>query len=413
MDEKITVRGAKPPFCWQYKGNLRAIRKAARQGFITKAQMKNCLLVYLGITEYCSDNHYGAHFGSGSFVSIISSYTGLSRESASKTLTLMNANGFLRYEQVRDEQGHFAGVEIELVTIEEVDTRYDEPKAQHGFVYFIHSAKSELTKIGKSINPVGRFNDLNRMPDVELQFVFAIESEDSFGLESSLHKRFGNVRKEGEWFALSNADLSEIRSEFRILDLDSCAERISAIEQDRTRKRETPFTDNRDAGNTVHGDFDTIEESTNHIEESLNSEEASPNGDEGLQPSNSNGKFSKWRHDAMAAFKELFPQLKDYRFVETKLKKAGVNSMANVIGCFLFGKKGCKILSKDEASQLFNSMKQAGEFAVPPETFDGAMAYYKWRIPAVVDARMRGEKIGFSDPISGEPNGVAEGTESN
>jgi Meiotically up-regulated gene 113 len=74
-----------------------------------------------------------------------------------------------------------------------------------GFVYLMKSGR--YFKIGKS-NAVGRRERelAIQLPDMAAT-VHAISTDDPHGIESYWHRRFESKRKNGEWFALDQADV--------------------------------------------------------------------------------------------------------------------------------------------------------------------------------------------------------------
>ncbi len=66
-----------------------------------------------------------------------------------------------------------------------------------------------LTKIGKSCNPVSRERTLqSEKPTISL---LAISEND---IENFLHEQYANKRVRGEWFALTDKDISNILKYF-------------------------------------------------------------------------------------------------------------------------------------------------------------------------------------------------------
>ena len=82
-----------------------------------------------------------------------------------------------------------------------------------GYVYLVRFGKTDYYKIGHT-------NDIDRRINVEIapkmpeepEIIHTIKTKDRFKLESELHKRYADKRKNGEWFELSQDDIDYIRS---------------------------------------------------------------------------------------------------------------------------------------------------------------------------------------------------------
>jgi len=87
-------------------------------------------------------------------------------------------------------------------------------KPRPGFVYLIHSVKSDLYKIGLSKCPEKRLYTLQLQQGTfsKLIMLHTIQTEDMYGLEQGLHGKFDAKRKHGEWFALDEADIDYVLS---------------------------------------------------------------------------------------------------------------------------------------------------------------------------------------------------------
>ena len=65
-------------------------------------------------------------------------------------------------------------------------------------VYFIESKAAGLIKIGRSVNPVSRFNAIRTMSPDKLVLLGYLPEE--VATENELHKKFAHLRMHGEWF---------------------------------------------------------------------------------------------------------------------------------------------------------------------------------------------------------------------
>jgi hypothetical protein len=87
-------------------------------------------------------------------------------------------------------------------------TRPQRPKLPTRFVYLMRNRRNGFVKIGLSANPSYREGTLQaEEPEVELLFSYPGNQE----IEEGLHLMFSNKRLRGEWFALSKADILEIK----------------------------------------------------------------------------------------------------------------------------------------------------------------------------------------------------------
>jgi hypothetical protein len=80
------------------------------------------------------------------------------------------------------------------------------------FVYVMFDANTCLFKIGRSKTPVFRERTLqSEKPSISLVFYFEGLKE----TERALHKKYKKKQIRGEWFALTNQDIKDLRSEFK------------------------------------------------------------------------------------------------------------------------------------------------------------------------------------------------------
>ena len=86
-----------------------------------------------------------------------------------------------------------------------------------GWVYLIETEVNGVVrhKIGESIDPYGRFEDIQAHSPVKLTLKHVIQSQSRKSLEFLLHKKYNASRiqlgrKKGEWFELSPFEVEEI-----------------------------------------------------------------------------------------------------------------------------------------------------------------------------------------------------------
>ncbi|ORJ52611.1 GIY-YIG nuclease family protein [Mycobacterium simiae] len=78
-----------------------------------------------------------------------------------------------------------------------------------GYVYLVKSGK--FHKIGRSNDHGRRTYEIGlQLPD-KLEVVHTIETDDAIGIERYWHERFRDRRRNGEWFALTKADIAAFK----------------------------------------------------------------------------------------------------------------------------------------------------------------------------------------------------------
>jgi Meiotically up-regulated gene 113 len=85
-----------------------------------------------------------------------------------------------------------------------------------GYVYLVKHGRRSEYKIGRTNNPLRREGELRVQLPERLEPLHYIETDDPAGVESYWHMRFASKRKEGEWFALTVADVQAFKRWKRI-----------------------------------------------------------------------------------------------------------------------------------------------------------------------------------------------------
>jgi hypothetical protein len=81
-----------------------------------------------------------------------------------------------------------------------------------GYVYLIREDTQGHFKIGRTRNPQDRLSTFNVKLPFMIDYICLIPASNMRALESRLHHRFASKRVNGEWFALSPADVDYIKS---------------------------------------------------------------------------------------------------------------------------------------------------------------------------------------------------------
>lgn len=81
-----------------------------------------------------------------------------------------------------------------------------------GFVYLVNEVNGPHYKIGRSKNPDDRTATFGVKLPYRVEYECVIQTPDMYALESELHARFADKRVDGEWFALTPADVDYIKS---------------------------------------------------------------------------------------------------------------------------------------------------------------------------------------------------------
>lgn len=76
-------------------------------------------------------------------------------------------------------------------------------RGREGWIYLIHAIGTSRFKIGRSINPISRYETLRGQSPYPLQIISVVPSLDAITDEAALHEHYSTSRVHGEWFDLS------------------------------------------------------------------------------------------------------------------------------------------------------------------------------------------------------------------
>lgn len=85
-----------------------------------------------------------------------------------------------------------------------------------GYVYLLKHGNRREYKIGRTWNAVRREGEVRIELPEKLESIHYIKTDDPVGVENYWHRRFADKRKEGEWFALTAADVRAFKRWRRI-----------------------------------------------------------------------------------------------------------------------------------------------------------------------------------------------------
>lgn len=79
------------------------------------------------------------------------------------------------------------------------------------YVYLIQQGDSDLYKIGVSKNINKRKSSLQTANPLNLKIIDSHLTENSFKVESIMHKKWNLYKQKGEWFQLTQENIKEFR----------------------------------------------------------------------------------------------------------------------------------------------------------------------------------------------------------
>jgi hypothetical protein len=142
-------------------------------------------------------------------------------EMATKELTTKVIQELIKLVSLPDEVYNAVKVKQDRI-IRERETSYfrkeksikEEPKGNHGYVYFLKEYHGHTVKIGSAKDPSQRINNLIFVPSIPVEIIHTIPSRNAKSLEKLFHQYFYKKRiKHGqrtEFFELTEEDMKDI-----------------------------------------------------------------------------------------------------------------------------------------------------------------------------------------------------------
>lgn len=100
-----------------------------------------------------------------------------------------------------DEMSEFFHIDI---------PEHEQKSSSPGFVYFIRALETNFVKIGVSLDPTRRLNELQTGCPFELSIEQAVFVQNPYQTERALHNDCSDVHKRGEWFIMNPKATKEV-----------------------------------------------------------------------------------------------------------------------------------------------------------------------------------------------------------
>lgn len=115
------------------------------------------------------------------------------------------------YNALRSKAQHWDDEIDEILSRRESYCMRPSARPRPGFVYLLRSPTS-FWKIGRAANPADRLKTFGVQLPFEVEYEHLIPVSDMVAAELYLHNQFAHRRTKGEWFALTDADILEIKA---------------------------------------------------------------------------------------------------------------------------------------------------------------------------------------------------------
>lgn len=98
----------------------------------------------------------------------------------------------------------------------QVEKEIGKNPSKTSYVYFAKS--NNIYKIGISDNPKLRLDNLRTGSAIPIEIEYIIPSDNPRDIETTLHRRFENKKVHREWFNISESEINQLKSEYKVLN---------------------------------------------------------------------------------------------------------------------------------------------------------------------------------------------------
>jgi hypothetical protein len=113
---------------------------------------------------------------------------------------------------LQDMIDYFKSMSIDDLENSETEQSYEDRNEKDSYVYLMKNERNGYIKIGKSNNPKYREKTL-QSEEPEISLIFKKNVINPSTKEKNLHKKYSDKRIRGEWFDLTEQDISDIKKE--------------------------------------------------------------------------------------------------------------------------------------------------------------------------------------------------------
>jgi len=121
-----------------------------------------------------------------------------------------HVNAFYAKTNREDIVRHNENLQAEHIAMNERRPAKEPIQNKSGWIYIIRAG--EHYKIGRAQKPIDRYSQIATLPPWPTEVVHTFEVEDYCLIEKDLHDLFANKRTNGEWFTLTEEDVTWLKT---------------------------------------------------------------------------------------------------------------------------------------------------------------------------------------------------------